>query len=215
MKKIACLIFVLFVVAGYCFCQIKGNSEGFIGTTHGISFSQMDFGKGKRIKQALNPGYSGGIIFVYTSEPGVGIRLELNYIQKGWKILPDSSERYSRRLNYFEVPFMTHIIIGKSKSKLLINLGPYGSYLNTEEERTNITNDSLDFVGYPANRKFDFGYCLGVGYEYRTRIGYFGIEARYYNSLTNIFIPSSEIQYFSSRNQVLTIGIKYSVRIFK
>ncbi|MBN2214599.1 MAG: PorT family protein [Bacteroidales bacterium] len=213
MKIPAFTIVILFTITGYCFCQTKRDSEGYIGTIQGISFSQMDFGK--KTKQEIFPGYSGGIMFVYTSAPGIGILLELNYTQKGWKIDPDSSERYYRRLNYFEVPFMTHIIIGKSKSKLVINLGPYGSCLNTEEEKTNIPDDSLDYVGYPANRIFDFGYCLGIGYEYCTKIGYFGIEARYYNSLTGIFIPSSEIQYFSSRNQVLTIGIKYSVRIFK
>ncbi len=173
----------------------------------------MDFGV-KR-KQALYPGYAGGIMFVYTSGPGIGVRLELNYIQKGWKIEPDSTENYSRRLDYFEVPFMTHIVIGKSKSKLLIDLGPYGAYLNSEQEKTNITNDSLGFAGYPSDRKIDFGYCLGIGFEYSTKIGSFGIEARYYNSLTNIFIPSTEIQYFSSRNQVLTIGMKYSIRIFR
>ena len=173
----------------------------------------MDFGI--KTKQAFYQGCTGGLMFVYTSGPGIGIRLDFNYIQKGWKIDPDSSEKYSRRLNYFEVPFMTHIIIGKSKSRLIIDLGPYGSYLGSENEKTNITNDSLDYVGYPSNRDFDFGYCAGIGYEYSTKIGYFGIEARYYNSLTNIFIPSSEIQYFSSRNQVLTIGIKYTVRIFR
>jgi len=173
----------------------------------------MDFGV--KSNQTFYQGYTGGIMFVYTSEPGIGIRLEFNFIQKGWKINPDSTEKYLRRLNYFEIPFMTHIIIGKSKSRLLIDLGPYGSYLNSEEEKTNITGDSLDYVGYLVNRKFDFGYCLGIGYEYRTKIGYFGIEARYYNSLSNIFIPSAEIQYFSSRNQVLSFGIKYSVRIFR
>ncbi len=154
-------------------------------------------------------------MFVYASEPLVGIMLEFNYIQKGWKILPDSSERYSRRISYYELPFMTHIVIGKSKSKLIINLGPYASYLNTEDEKTNISNDSLKFVGYPADRKFDFGYCLGIGYEYRTKVGIFGIETRYYNSLTNIFIRSTEIPYFASRNQTLTIGVKYSIRIIK
>jgi hypothetical protein len=214
LKKSACIISFLFIVSGYCFCQTKGNSEGFIGTIHGISFSQIDFGKGKRIRQALYPGYSGGIMFVYNSEPGVGINLELNYIQKGWKIVPDSSEKYSRRLNYFEVPFMTHIIIGKSRSKLIINLGPYCSYLSKETENTNINKDSLDYAGYPADRNFDFGYCLGVGYEYVNKIGHFGIEARYYNSLTNIFISSSEMRYNASRNQVLTINLKYSVQIF-
>ncbi len=213
MKKLICLIFILSGISSYCLCQRNGNSEGFIGTTLGTSFSRMDFQDNKKL--TLYPGYAGGIMFVYTSGPGIGIRLEFNYVQKGWKINPDSTEKYSRRLNYIEVPFMTHIIVGKSKSRLLIDLGPYGSYLNSEEEKTNITNDSLEYVGYRTNRKFDFGYCVGIGYEYSTKIGYFGIEARYYNSLTNIFIPSSEIQYFSSRNQVLTFGIKYSIRIFK
>ncbi len=173
----------------------------------------MDFKDNRKL--SLYPGYTGGIMFIYTSDPHVGIRLEFNYIQKGWKIVPDSTERYSRRLSYFEVPFMTHIIIGKSKSRLLIDLGPYGSYLNFEEEKSNIPVDSLEYAGYQSDRKFDFGYCLGVGYEYVTRIGHFGIEARYYNSLTNIFIPSSEIKYFSSRHQVLSIGLKYSVSIFR
>jgi hypothetical protein len=214
LKKSVCII-ILFVFANYCFCQKKINSEGFIGTTHGISFSQIDLGKGDKTRQAVYPGYSGGIMFVYTSEPLVGILLEFNYIQQGWKILPDSSEKYSRRLSYYEVPFMTHVIIGKSKSKLIVNAGPYVSYLNTEEEKTNISNDSLNFVGYPADRKFDFGYCLGIGYEYRTRLGTFGIESRYYNSLTDIFIRSTEMPYFASKNQVLTICMRYSIRIFK
>lgn len=175
--------------------------------------SRMDFES--KAKQVFYPGYIGGVTFVYRSEPHVGIRLEFNYVQKGWEIVPDSTEMYSRRMNYFEVPFMTHIIIGKSKSRFLIDLGPYGSYLNSEEEKTNITNDSLDYVGYQADREFDFGYCLGIGYEYSTKIGYFAIEARYYNSLTSIFIRSSEINYTASRHQVFSVGIRYSVRIFR
>jgi hypothetical protein len=213
LKKHVYIIFILFGISGYGYCQNKSNPAGYVGVTQATTFSRIDFGK--KTKQDLFPGYAGGIMFVYTSGPGIGIRLDFNYIQKGWKIHPDSTEKYSRRLRYFEVPFMTHIIIGKSKSKLIIDLGPYGSYLNSEEEKTNIKDDSLDYVGFHTNRKFDFGYCLGAGYEYGTKIGYFSIEARYYNSLTNIFMPSSEFQYFSSRNQVLSIGIRYTVRIFK
>jgi hypothetical protein len=212
LKKSIFFIIILVGISIHSYCQKRGNSEGFIGLTAGTTFSRMDFED--RTRQIFYPGYNGGIMFVYTSEPGVGIRLEFNYNQKGWKIDPDSTEKYSRRMNYFEVPFMTHIIIGKSKSRFIIDLGPYGSYLNAEEEKTNITNDSLKYVGYQADRNFDFGYCLGIGYEYKTKAGYFAIEARYYNSLTNIFIPSSEIQYFSSRHQALTVGIRYSVRLF-
>lgn len=212
LKKPVLIILIFLNISGWSFSQVNRNSTGYIGTTQGITFSQL-YIKDKRT-QAVNPGYTGGILFTYSTEPHVGIRVEFNYVQKGWKLYPDSSENYSRKLNYFEFPFMCHILLGKKKSKFLIDLGPYASYLNFEEEKTNITNGSIDYVGYKVDRKFDFGYCLGIGYEYHTKAGNFGIEARYSNSITSIFTPSGNLPYFASRNQVLSFCFKYSVRIF-
>ena len=171
----------------------------------------MDFGV--TVKQEINPGYCGGFFFTYLSGPKVGVKLEFNYADKGWKIAPDSTETYSRKLKYYEIPFLTHIIIGKKQSRLIIDLGPYVSYLNSEGENTNIIDTIPEYIGYQANKKFEFGYCVGAGYQYSTKYGNFGIDVRYYNSLTNIFTPSSEIHYFASRNQVLSLNIKYSIQI--
>ncbi len=195
-----------------CYSQKNGPSEFYFGTTQGMSLSMLNFGV--KVNQSFHTGYNGGIFFTYLSGPKIGVQLEFNYAQKGWKINPDSTESYSRDLNYYEIPFLTHIVIGKKKSKLIIDLGPYGSFLKSEKEKTNITDSIPEYNGYKVNKKFEFGYCFGVGYQYATRFGNFGFDARYYNSLTNIFIPSAEIHYFSSRNQVLCINIKYSIKLF-
>lgn len=213
LKRYFGFICILFSLISECYSQEKRDySRVFIGVTQGMSFSQLDFGV--KINQSLHSGYNGGFLFTYLSGPRIGIQLEFNYAQKGWKIMPDSTEHYSRKLNYIEIPFLTHIIVGKKKSKLIIDLGPYGSFLRSESEKTNMADTTFEYIGYNVNRNFDFGYCLGAGYQYSTKIGDFGIDARYYNSLTNIFIPSSEIHYFSSRNQVLCISIKYCIKIF-
>lgn len=212
LNKPVLIILIFLNICRWGFSQVSRNSTGYFGTTQGVTFSQL-YIKDKRI-QAINPGYTGGILFIYSTEPHVGIRVEFNYVQKGWKLYPDSSENYSRKLNYFEVPFMCHISLGNKNSKFLIDLGPYASYLSSEAEKTNINNDSIAYIGYKADRKFDFGYCLGIGYDYHTKAGNFGIGARYSNSITSIFTPSGNLPYFASRNQVLSFCFKYTVRIF-
>ena len=206
-------IFLLFsVLILPCHAQKKGTSEFYIGTSHGLSLSMLNFGV--KTNELVHVGYNGGIFLTYLSNRTVGVQLEFNYAQKGWKINPDSTENYNRDLNYYEFPFTTHIIIGKKKSKFVIDLGPYGSYLKSEIEKTNMADSVADYVGYRVSRNFEFGYCLGIGYQYITKFGNFGLDARYYNSLTNIFIPSADLRYFSSRNQVLCINVKYSLRLF-
>ncbi|MFO7656242.1 MAG: porin family protein [Bacteroidales bacterium] len=208
-------IFYFLIFTAITIMDVNGQKSNFsqllIGVNQGVTFSQLDFGI--ITNQSLYQGYQGGLFLTYLSGPGIGVQLECNYAQKGWKIQPDSTESYSRKLNYVEIPFMTHIVVGKRKSRLVIDLGPYVSFLHSEKEKTNITDTVIDYIGYHADRDFEFGYCVGLGYQYTTKAGHFGFHVRYNNSLTNIFTPSSEMQYFASRNQSLSICLKYSVRI--
>ncbi|MBN2611066.1 MAG: PorT family protein [Bacteroidales bacterium] len=203
-------------ILAFATMDVNGQKNNFsqllFGVNQGITASQLDFGV--TVNQSLYLGYQGGLFLTYLSGPGIGVQLECNYAQKGWKIQPDSTESYSRRLNYIEIPFMTHVIFGKQKSKLVIDLGPYVSFLHSEKETSNIADSSLDYIGHFTDRNFEFGYCVGIGYQYNTKAGNFGFHVRYNNSLTNIFTPSAELQYFASRNQSLGISIKYSIKIF-
>ncbi len=199
------------VIANHGISQNKFQPKLFMGFSLGYNFSQVSFKPGENLIFA--PGYMGGIFITYISEPNIGVKFEINYSQKGWEIDPDSTESYSRGLNYIEFPFSTHAELGKSHMKFLIDLGPYVSYLQSESEKTNITDSSRAYIGVTLTRKFDFGINAGIGIQYNFKFGCIGIEGKYLTSLTNIFIPSSEFYYFSSKNQVFSLQLFFAIKI--
>jgi len=157
--------------------------------------------------QTLRPGYSGGIFFRYVSEPIAGIQIELDYTEKGWSADFNTSEYYNGRLTYIEMPFLTHITLGRKKIFFTLNFGPYVSY--------QLTNDIETNVDYPTeiDNRFEFGYCAATGFGFRSVIGSFQIEGRYLNSLTNLFDTFTNTQLEASRNQVINISFIYMVKI--
>ena len=199
------------LAAGTGFSQKPKTIELYLGLSQGIAMSSVGFNPNE--KTHLLPGYYGGLNIVYKSQPIVGVKLEVNYVQKGWESVLDSSQSYSRTLNYIEIPFTTHIMLSKRNSRFLIDIGPYVGYLRSESEKINISGAVRDYFGHQLDRKLDFGYCLAFTYQYKTPLGRFGIEARYSNSLTNLFIPSDEFIYYSTKNQVLSARIAYTVNI--
>ena len=84
--------------------------ELYLGANFGITESEVIFNPA--INQSFLRGYNGGLVFRYIAEKNVGMQAELNFSQRGWT---ESSGLYSRQLNYLELPFMTHIFIGKKK----------------------------------------------------------------------------------------------------
>jgi len=178
----------------------------FLGVRGGVTFNQIS--TAESIGQDLLQGITSGFTFQHFARKGPGIQLEINYVQRGWAE-PDSL--YERQLTYLELPFMTHIGIGKGKFKFFLNLGPYVAYLLDESEV--IPSDvSRTYYGRPLDQQFEYGLCGGAGFNLETDIGKFQLEARYNNGLQNIF---DEDVLTSSLNQSIQGTLSYSIRLFQ
>ena len=68
----------------------------------------------------------------YISEKHLGLIMELNFVQKGWREFFDPEQQpdfaYQRTLSYLEVPFLTHVYFG-NRVRFIFNAGPKISFL--------------------------------------------------------------------------------------
>ncbi len=186
--------------------QDEFKPKFYLGINQGVNFSRVDFAVGG-FDQVFIPGYCGGLIFRYISEPVAGIQIELNYSEKGWSGKPGTYEYYKGRLCYIELPFLTHITLGKKKTYFTVNFGPYISYM--------VMNDIKSNIDYPLeiDNEFDFGYCAAIGLGFRSPLGTFQIEGRYLNSVTNFFNTATNTQFYASRNQVIFTSLTWLMKL--
>lgn len=144
--------------------------------------------------------YHGGIQFRMVSEKYFGIKLELNYTQRGFQ-----DNEGHRQLDYIELPFMSHITFGQKLFRFFIDLGPEISYLIKDNH---IVSNSLQH-STPIKNKFDYGLVGGLGFEFNTKYGIYTIDARYNFGLNNIFGNSATEYFKSSTNQNITLSLAY------
>lgn len=206
MKRVLIITSYLLLSFASINAQNEFKPKTYLGIIQGVNFSRVDFDI-TGIEQEFIPGYCGGLIFRYVSEQIAGIQIELNYSEKGWSGKLDTSAYYKGRLSYIELPFLTHITLGRKKTFFTINFGPYASY--------QIINDIESNIDYPLeiDKKFEFGYCGAIGLGFRFPIGTFQIEGRYLNSITNFFDTSTNPQFYASRNQAINVSLTYLVKI--
>lgn len=218
--------------------QDKFEPEWNVGVGFGPTFSNVDFVPflGANPKTKSFQQYFGGIAVRYMTEKNVGIIAELNYSQQGWKAdfedfedLPSTVDQtlfeQSRSLTYLELPILTHISFGK-KVRFIVNLGPKVQFLVAQKEE--LSKEFADYIvnnAVPNNvtlhynrnveNKFDYGLLLGAGMEFRTGIGSFALEGRYYFGLGDIYKNKKNDDNFSrSANQVLSAKLTYFVKVF-
>ncbi len=206
MKIVLIITYFILLPFHNLFAQNEFKSKTYLGIIQGINLSRVDFAI-TGIEQKFVSGYSGGLIFRYISEPIAGIQIELNYTEKGWSGKLDTSAYYNGHFKYIEMPFLTHITLGKNKTFFTVNFGPYISYQIMNRIETN-TDYSVEI-----DNQFEFGYCGAIGLGFHSPIGTFQIEGRYLNSLTNFFSKSTNPQFNASRNQLINISLTYLIRI--
>ena len=178
----------------------KFKSKLSFGVGAGAVFSQVDFVP--TVAQTNIQGLSAGITAKFVSEKHLGLLAELNYTQRGWEedfvdINPDHA--YSRTLNYIELPLLTHIYFG-DKVRFIINIGPQISYMLNDKATMNdalakqIEGVLKEDPGYPIgiqyksiDSKFDYGLIGGLGIEFKTPVGSFDLQGRYYFGLGDSF----------------------------
>jgi hypothetical protein len=167
------------------------------------------------VDQDLLTSASGGLVVRHVSEPHIGLQFELNYAGKGWIENRDSLGIYKRSLLTYNLPVQAVFIAGSKVVRLAVTLGPYGSWMKDEKESVSVdTQYYKAYYGHPLEGRWEFGFTGGLGIEFHTKIGAFGLRSQYSNSLNNLFPLNSENFYYnSSRSQVLHVGFTYYFKL--
>ena len=194
MRKLSILVFIS--ISTYVMSQVRlDKPEIYFGASAGVTESMVMFKP--TVSQGYLMGYNGGIVFRYIAEKNVGMQAELNFFQRGWT---EKTGLYSRQLNYIELPFMTHIYIGK-KNRVFLNLGPKISYLISESvlknETSNVDTQHITTVENP----FDYGLCAGLGFLFNIKGNIYQLDTRANYSLSDVF-SNNKRDYFDTSNNV-------------
>lgn len=219
MRKLILVFFLSLIVYANINAQQKDfENQLFVGASGGAIISSIDFVP--NVFQEINLGMTAGFSAKYISQKNLGMILEINFAQRGWKEeFPKSSNlAYSRTMNYLEIPIMTHIYLG-NKTRFIINLGPQVSFLLGEKVKANTDFINLNPQGTQYKKiehRFDYGLIGGLGMELNTPIGSFDLEGRYYFGLGDIFDNKREtdIQKFSrSAHRVIEAKLSYYFKL--
>ncbi|MEN8156722.1 MAG: porin family protein [Bacteroidota bacterium] len=218
MKKalVFSLIFIGAVIHSIAaYSQTVNDPEVRFGVKLGGNVATVNFDS--TVNQALNPGFVGGLSFQHLNHKNLGIQLEVNYFQGGWKENIDSVNNYQRRLHYLQVPFMTHARIGQGKTRMLLNFGPYFSVLLSDQKKINFSPEFPEQHYYRRDMDniMEFGFCLGVGVSANTGIGLFQLEGRANYSLTNTFNRPPETVFITSNNLSAEVALSYFIEAAK
>lgn len=188
---------ISFLVPALLFSQKKNVvPEIYIGLNAGQTGSMVNFSP--QVKQDYLLAYHGGIVYRYIADKNIGVQAELNYSQRGWT---EAGNLFSRRLDYVEVPFMTHFFFGRN-FRFFINLGPRIGYCISDNILTNNTLGSTE-VQHITNieNRFDYGFCAGLGFMLKIRRQVFQIDARGNYSMSDVY-SNDKKEYFDTSNNI-------------
>lgn len=202
--------------------QTSFRQELAVGASFGMNFSSVTFMP--KVQQGMLMGFNGGLTIRWNTEANLGLQAEINYSQQGWE--EDFSDnpqvsglKYSRTINYIELPFFTHIYFGGKRIKVFVNLGPKIGYAISENSDENLNGAEPNKTNaqhtMPIEQKFDWGLCGGPGLELRTGIGYFLLEGRYYYALGDIYHSQKKDVFSKSAGQVISVKLTYLLPILK
>jgi hypothetical protein len=195
-----------------------------VGINGGAVVSTQDFNPTVATKYKM--GKTAGITLRYTSEKYFSmvcaLQGEVNYTQYGWgENFEDVDASYERTLNYVQIPLLARLGWGKEQRGCMFYFlaGPtVGFFLN---ESTKSEGDITQLLGHqeqhdmPLEKKFDYGITAGLGFELNTKIGHFGLDARYYYGLSDIYGNSKKDTFGRSANGGIIAKLTYLVDLVK
>lgn len=239
---------LLSIVVAIAFClQAEGQStftpEWNIGVGFGPTISSLSIIPTKQslsLKSNSIPQFHGGVSVRYISERYLGFIAELNFSQQGWEqnfenltnVSVANEFVYKQKLNYIELPLLTHIYFGNKRFRGFVNLGPKVGYMLSETTEMSETLKSWlvgDFSSEPtpdptkytlahynkkADKKFDYGLMGGLGVELRTGIGNFSLEGRYYMGLADIYNNRKSDDFYRSAHRIISARLTYYIKAF-
>lgn len=200
MKRI---ITIIFFTISTTLLYSQQYPEYAIGVKGGVTASLIN--ADPTIPQNIPPiTFHSGAHFRMISEKYFGFIIELNYIQRGFSIYENNTYTH-RRLDYIELPFLTHVTFGKKLCRFFFNVGPSIAYM------INDVPNSLSIAEahtIPVN-KFDYGIIGDIGMEFNTTYGIYMFNLRYNFGLSNIFPSAGSNYYNMSSNQNISASIAY------
>ena len=232
MKRKTCII--LFALGLYWVAKsqiiITTPYEFAVGVSGGAAFSSVTFSP--KVLQSKKIGPTFGLTGRMTMGKNVGLQLEMNFVQQGWKEKyepPEATEEegevspptpdyhYRRQLNYVQMPFYSRVQFGGKNVKGFLQAGPQIGYFIGESTRENLNGATPGRVNtqhdMPVQNKFEWGISGGGGIEIRTGIGLFIMEGRYLYSLGDIYHARREDPFSKSATQVISAKISYLIQL--
>ncbi len=208
------ILSVCLMAATVVMAQKKSDKELSVGASFGMNFSTVSFNP--KVYTKMKQGYNAGLALRWNTEKNLGLQAELNFSRQGWDEMFEDypTYKYTRTINYVEIPFLSHIHFGSERFRFYVNLGPkigfaIGEKTETNPDETNMNAGANEQHDMDVQKKFDWGLCGGPGIELRTGIGLFILEGRYYYALGDIFNNRKSDYFSKSSAQVLSARIIY------
>lgn len=194
-----------------------------IGVHGGYNMTFVDFASDSaNNERGINTQFY-GIIINFLNIQHLGIQLEINMSQRGWQEGHDSILYYKRKMEYLEIPLLTHIALGKRVLRYTFDLGPYiafhRNFTEDFESQTSNSNNILipdehkDLYGKEIDNKFDYGFMIGTGFGINTVLGQFLVHVRYCQGLSHIMDQFPDTKYYGSQMKSYYAGISYTYNI--
>lgn len=191
------------------FSQESYSPRVMMGLVGGANMSNVIFIP--NVQQAYKWGMDAGAVLRVDVESYAGIWLEASYSQRGWTEAPteEGGYTYSRSLRYVSVPVLTHLMIGKSPLKLVVQAGPQFGYLLGESATTTYPSEGVKGVethqhDIPVQNKMAWGLTGGLGAEYHLPHFVIGLKGGYYYGLGDLFHNTRQDYFGKTSEQVFS-----------
>lgn len=194
-----------------------------VGVKGGVDLSQVTFTPSVRQKFAM--GMNAGMTFRYIEENHFGLITEVNFEQRGWsENFETYPYKYSRTLNYIQIPFLAHIYFGK-RGKFFFNAGPEVGFMIGESTSANFDYNNIAAIkDFPlrttyqyqmaAENKIDYGISAGLGGEFNiSKRNSIYLEGRFYYGLGNVLKSGRTENFRGSNSMSIMASIGYWFRI--
>lgn len=185
----------------------KYKPEVYLGVGGGMTASMVYFSP--TVEQDFLTGYHGGLVFRYVGDKSLGLQVELNYSQRGWS---ETGGVFERRLEYLELPFLTHFNFG-NKTRFFVNLGPRIGYLINDEVLKNTAPEVYPEHTLDVKFPFDYGFSLGFGVLTNIHGQVFQLETRANYSISDIFPNTKSDTFDFSNNLYASVGFSWLIQL--
>ena len=214
----------LFLLVGALVLAVTAHAQWRVGATIGTTANHYRMDRQYMSDYHYNDrwGITMGITGQYDFNSWLGVRADLNWTQKNYRVQRDRvTMDYKYTNNYLLLPVMASFSFGGQKVRGFCNLGVYGGYwLSSNYDGVDynaIAQASFDVKGHvdfnsDRDQRWDCGLVGGLGVEYRFA-PHWGVqvEARYYYSTTSVqkqYMRVSDYRYHS------TLGLQAGVSYF-